>query len=172
MRNVQELDEVENETLHEDESENKMFDEFCFEAETEQEEIKKAEAIPERVIMSERELFRVYNPVLISKNKEKFHDIVLKDREMMIGKVRGITDICLEGRSISRVHARISQDQEGCSITDLGSTNGTYVNGTRLAERQRKYLQQGDEVRIAEAVFVFQTEETEILRSQQLSDVI
>lgn len=172
MRNVQELDEVENETLHEDESENKMFDEFCFEAETEQEEIKKPEAIPATVIMSEPELFRVYNPVLISKNKEKFHDIVLKDREMMIGKVRGITDICLEGRSISRVHARISQDQEGCSITDLGSTNGTYVNGTRLAERQRKYLQQGDEVRIAEAVFVFQTEETEILRSQQLSDVI
>ena len=108
----------------------------------------------------------------VENTKEKFHDIVLKDREMMIGKVRGITDICLEGRSISRVHARISQDQEGCSITDLGSTNGTYVNGTRLAERQRKYLQQGDEVRIAEAVFVFQTEETEILRSQQLSDVI
>ncbi|MDY4970712.1 MAG: DUF6382 domain-containing protein [Lachnospiraceae bacterium] len=164
--NISELDsEYEN-------KENCIYDEFCFEADSEKTAGETAGTIPATVIMSEPELFRAHNPVLISKDKEKFHDIILKDREMMIGKVRGIADVCLEGRSISRVHARVSQDQEGCSVTDLGSTNGTFINGTRLDERQKKYLQQGDEVRFAEAVFIFQTEESEIIRSQQLSDVI
>lgn len=171
LKNIQEQEEKIPETERNYEM-NEMFDEFRFEAEPEKPEMEKPGSIPATVIMSEPELFRAYNPVLVSKDKEKFQDIVLKDREMMIGKVRGIADICLDGRSISRVHARISQDQEGCCITDLGSTNGTFINGTRLGERQRRYLQQGDEVRFAEAVFVFQTEDTEILRSQQLSDVI
>ncbi|MGN0357383.1 MAG: DUF6382 domain-containing protein [Blautia sp.] len=181
MRNVQEIQQAKemqgtndgkDDALDAGQTENEAFDEFRFEEEPEQDEMKKSGLIPATVVMSEPELFKAYNPVLVSKDKENFHDIVLKEREMMVGKVHGITDICLEGKSISRVHARISQDQEGCSITDLGSTNGTYINGIRLAERQKKYLQEGDEVRIAEAVFIFQTEEKEILRSQRLSDVI
>lgn len=149
-----------------------LFEEFTFEDPEEQEKMVRVDSIPATVVMSEPELFQAFNPVLVSKNKGKFQDIVLKDRVMVLGKVRGIADICLEGKSISRVHARIIRDQNGCSVTDLGSTNGTFVNGMRLAERQMRYLQHGDEVRFAEAVFEFQTEKTEIPRSQQISDVI
>lgn len=149
-----------------------LFEEFRFEDTEEQKKAERINSIPATVVMSEPELFRTFNPVLVSKSKDKFQDIVLKDRVMVLGKVRGIADICLEGKSISRVHARIIQDQNGCSVTDLGSTNGTFVNGMRLAERQMRYLQQGDEVRFAEAVFEFQDEKTEIPRSQPMSDVI
>lgn len=128
--------------------------------------------IPATVVMSEPELFRAFNPVLISCDKERFQDIVLKDRKMIIGKVHGIADICLEGKSISRVHARICQDKKGCSVIDLGSTNGTYVNGIRLAERQRKYLEKGDEVRFAEAMYEFFPAESENVRSHPISEVI
>lgn len=154
------------------------FEEFRFEeteGTKEREELKerkKMASIPSTVVMSESQLLRAFNPVLVSMNKEKFRDIVVKDRMMVVGKVHGIADICLEGRSISRVHARITQDQNGCSITDLGSTNGTFINGVKLAERQMRYLQQGDEVRFAEAVFKFQIQENENLRSQRMSDVI
>lgn len=112
-------------------------------------------SVPATVVMNEPELFHAFNPVLVSKDKGKFQDILLKERTVVIGKVRGIADICLEGKSISRVHARINQDEKGCSIVDLGSTNGTFINGVRLQERQRQYLKKGDEIRFAEAVYEF-----------------
>lgn len=148
------------------------FEEFSFEEQPEIQYENSRNVIPATVVMNESELFRAFNPVLVSKKKEVFPDILIKDRMMVIGKIRGIADICLEGRSISRVHARIVQDESGCGITDLGSTNGTFINGVRLGERQTKYLQQGDEVRFAEAVFEFQTKENQILRSQQMPDAI
>lgn len=151
-----------------------LFEEFSFEdVEEKMNKINTSTgAIPATIVMGEPELFQIFNPVLVSKNKNEFQDIVIKEHTMVVGKVRGIADICLEGKSISRIHARISRDQNGCSVTDLGSTNGTYINGMRLSERQMRYLKQGDEVRFAEAVFEFKSEESENLRSQQLSEVI
>ena len=55
--------------------------------------------------------------------------------------------------TISRQHARITHDRDGVWLEDLGSTNGTYLNGRRLLERCR--LHDGDEVKIGSAVAVF-----------------
>ena len=41
-------------------------------------------------------------------------------------------DIVLNDDSVSTMHARLEYDAAGWRITDLGSTNGTYVEGTRL----------------------------------------
>lgn len=42
-------------------------------------------------------------------------------------------DIVLEGRDVSRKHARIFQDPSGQWIVeDLGSSNGTFINGKRI----------------------------------------
>lgn len=40
---------------------------------------------------------------------------------------------------------------------DMGSTNGTYVNGERITERKRVFLKEGDEVQLADLKFVFRT---------------
>jgi pSer/pThr/pTyr-binding forkhead associated (FHA) protein len=45
-------------------------------------------------------------------------------------------------------HARIEPRRDGVWVEDIGSTNGTYVNGTRLGKPQR--LTPGDVVRIGE----------------------
>ena len=45
-------------------------------------------------------------------------------------------------------HARIEPRRDGVWVEDIGSTNGTYVNGTRLARAQK--LTSGDVVRIGE----------------------
>jgi pSer/pThr/pTyr-binding forkhead associated (FHA) protein len=43
----------------------------------------------------------------------------------------GDCDIFLADVTVSREHARFAVDAGGLSMTDLGSTNGTYVNGRR-----------------------------------------
>ena len=49
---------------------------------------------------------------------------------------RPANDVCITDRSVSGRHARIEHDGDALWIEDLGSTNGTYVNG-RPVERQR-----------------------------------
>lgn len=57
-------------------------------------------------------------------------------------------DIVLPKRQISRRHARIEQDDDGYLLRDLGSKNGTYVNGDRVRGEPYR-LQDGDEIQIA-----------------------
>jgi DNA-binding winged helix-turn-helix (wHTH) protein len=42
--------------------------------------------------------------------------------------------VWIDDESVSRRHARISIGEEGASIEDLGSKNGTYVGGKRIQE--------------------------------------
>ena len=53
------------------------------------------------------------------------------------------SDIFLDDITVSRHHCRLVLDQEGLSVEDSGSTNGTYVNGMRV---DRAALTAGDEV--------------------------
>lgn len=54
-------------------------------------------------------------------------------------------EIFLADVTVSREHARFSVDSNGLSMTDLGSTNGTYVNGER---HEAGKLTEGDELMI------------------------
>lgn len=56
-------------------------------------------------------------------------------------------DITLPERQISRQHIRIDKDGGSYFVTDLGSKNGTWVNGQRLEETHE--LRDGDEIHIA-----------------------
>lgn len=44
-------------------------------------------------------------------------------------------DIVLDNPSVSRIHAVVELDNGGNYITDIGSTNGTWVNGVRIGSR-------------------------------------
>ena len=64
-------------------------------------------------------------------------------------------DVSLEGDEFASArHARLEPRRDGVWIEDVGSTNGTYVNGTRL-ERPRK-LAPGDVIRIGETDLRFE----------------
>jgi hypothetical protein len=56
-------------------------------------------------------------------------------------------DIALPERQISRRHARIERRNQGYFLIDLGSRNGTFVNGQEI--NQPYFLQDGDEIQIA-----------------------
>ena len=51
--------------------------------------------------------------------------------------------------NISRLHARIERTGAGLSVTDLHSTNGTFLNGRRLPPNVPTMAQPGDLIRFA-----------------------
>ena len=58
----------------------------------------------------------------------------------------------IQAAAVSRKHSQVVLTPEGYKIVDLGSENGTYVNGSRV---QEKVLQNGDRVQIGMARFVY-----------------
>lgn len=61
--------------------------------------------------------------------------------------------LCLDGMLVSRYHALIMLKDGRYLLYDRESTNGTYVNGQRIAQH---LLQPGDQIRIGPFIFVFQ----------------
>ena len=57
-------------------------------------------------------------------------------------------DIVLPERQVSRYHARVERDDSGYLMHDLGSKNGTYVNGQEVRDTPYR-LKDGDEIQIA-----------------------
>ena len=63
--------------------------------------------------------------------------------------------IQLPDASISRYHAFLGDDDEGqVRLTDLGSTNGTFLNGRRLPENTPVRVQDGDRLQFGAGVIV------------------
>lgn len=58
-------------------------------------------------------------------------------------------DVLLQDSRVSRKHAEVVLDNGRVSVTDLGSTNGTFVGGERLGEGVSVDLAEGDEVDFA-----------------------
>lgn len=71
----------------------------------------------------------------------------------LIGRQADAVDLVLEHPQVSRRHAEITTLRGGASIRDLRSTNGTYVNGTRLAGATA--LRPGDRIDIGPFSLVF-----------------
>jgi diguanylate cyclase (GGDEF)-like protein len=75
----------------------------------------------------------------------------LEQDGLIIGRVNS-AEISVDLDSVSRRHARIERRPEGVVISDLGSTNGTYVNQLQVRER---VLCDGDQIKIGNAIFKF-----------------
>jgi pSer/pThr/pTyr-binding forkhead associated (FHA) protein len=70
-------------------------------------------------------------------------------------------DVDLEHASVSARHATVSPEGATAVLTDLGSTNGTYVNGRRVEDPVR--LGQGDLVAVGACVLEVRLGPTETM---------
>src|SRR5579863_1886959 len=73
---------------------------------------------------------------------------VVADKQIQIGRSSDL-DMVLVEDMVSRKHARISMQGDQIWIEDLGSTNGTFVNGEKI---KRAHLKEGDRVLIGTSI--------------------
>lgn len=64
-----------------------------------------------------------------------------------------VSDISLQDGKISRAHARLEFDQADWTLEDLGSVNGTLINGMRV---ERARLSTGDVISLGDSVLRFE----------------
>lgn len=91
---------------------------------------------------------------LVAVNAPYHFEIPLNSSSAVIGKKAGAADVTVPfGRLISRKHCVIIKRNEEYFITDMGSTNGTYVNQNRLVSGREYRIGRGDIVRLADIDF-------------------
>jgi serine phosphatase RsbU (regulator of sigma subunit) len=110
-------------------------------------------------------------------SKQRF---VLQKERVTIGRSRE-NDVFLPDQWLSRHHAEIRQKPDGLYLADLGSKNGTLLNGTRVTEEAR--LRPGDVVTLGEHLLTIvvgeEAEEdddadlfgTQMFSARELSDI-
>jgi DNA-binding winged helix-turn-helix (wHTH) protein len=79
----------------------------------------------------------------------KRESVPLTDGEHIAGRDAECS-LLIDGTTVSRRHARITVASRAATIEDLDSTNGTYVNGTRISAPTR--LSPGDEFALGSEV--------------------
>ena len=68
----------------------------------------------------------------IDKSRQTLNKIVIREpAALTIGRTKD-NNLCYENKFVSGRHAKLSYDGKTWSISDLGSTNGTYVNGYKV----------------------------------------
>lgn len=88
---------------------------------------------------------------LTSGDENVEHELPSDATPMTLGRARdNMWELDDEG--VSRRHAEISATEDGYVIRDLGSSNGTWVNRTRI---ERHVLSDGDEITIGTSTLVF-----------------
>lgn len=76
----------------------------------------------------------------------------VNDQIVTLGRDEGC-DICVREESVSRKHAFIHPGPSACTVTDLNSTNGTFVNDVRV--RGECPLKDGDYLRVGNTIYRF-----------------
>lgn len=71
------------------------------------------------------------------------------DGEVVIGRGAGCT-VSLDDTFVSQSHARLLLREDGWHVEDLGSTNGTFLNGDRLT--LPRPVRKGDRVQVGRTV--------------------
>jgi pSer/pThr/pTyr-binding forkhead associated (FHA) protein len=77
-------------------------------------------------------------------------------------------DIVIASKSISRENTRIRREGRRWFVEDLGSTNGTYLNGERILTPMN--LRDGDAIKVGDIIFIFHDPDT-TTRESPIPDV-
>src|SRR5512147_2353331 len=90
---------------------------------------------------------------IIYSYKDVFEDEVLLGDEVVVGRTEmGVAvDLDLKfDRGVSHRHARIWLKEGQCCIEDLGSKNGTLINGENILGKGSRYLREEDFISVGD----------------------
>jgi|GEM_PF-3314906 len=92
----------------------------------------------------------------ILNNGTEQHSFEIQQGVTIIGR-SSAADVCLQSSRVSRSHVECFRENDIIRIRDLGSSNGTYVNGRKIVEPAT--LQEGDRVSIGDIELRFSAED-------------
>lgn len=81
-------------------------------------------------------------------------EFVLDSEPLTAGRDDSNDIVLRRDEFVSATHARFELRGDGAWVQDLGSTNGTYLNGVRLKKRRR--IEPGDVIRVGETDFLYE----------------
>lgn len=93
---------------------------------------------------------------LYYQGNEKHSNFTLEVFPFVIGKGEKGIDGRIINPLVSRIHSQVDYVDKSYYLTDLNSTNGTYLNGQRLEPRQQIKLTPGDYIQFARVPYLFQ----------------
>lgn len=107
--------------------------------------------VPARFNLTVKETAMDINLVLFKKNGSQ-EIFSLPSSVTVIGR-RGDCDLQIPLMRVSKRHCQLNRDQGVLKVRDLGSRNGTYLNGERINEA---VIQPGDYIGVGPIIFVLQ----------------
>jgi hypothetical protein len=93
--------------------------------------------------------------VIKSPALEEDDELLLDSAALLVGRGSGNDVNLARDEYASSNHARVEPRRDGVWVEDVGSTNGTYLNGTRLTNAKR--LTPGDILRVGETEMRYET---------------
>lgn len=94
--------------------------------------------------------------VVVLEGKQIGQEFPILKIKVTLGREGGNADVMIADVGISRQHAEISMDKTSWYLRDLGSTNGTMKNGTKIV---RATIRHGEKFKIGETTLQFLCEE-------------
>lgn len=88
--------------------------------------------------------------LVVMKPKERRGATFAIGTEITIGRAANCTIMIPDDTYVSQLHARIFRRADGAWVEDLGSTNGSYLNGARIAAPEQ--LGPGDRLQIGSTI--------------------
>src|SRR5881397_1148139 len=79
--------------------------------------------------------------------------VELSGERVTVGKGTENDIVLPDDATVSRLHAVLERFPAGWCVTDLGSSNGTWVNGERIWSSRS--LRHGDEIRVGQSRLIF-----------------
>ncbi len=93
-------------------------------------------------------------PKIIVSDAQGEREVLLDKDEILLGRVAGQCDVVIKVPEASRRHCRLLREDDVWFVEDLGSSNGTRVNGRKVTKFE---LQDGDEIQVGVARVRFLT---------------
>lgn len=107
---------------------------------------------------SEKEDGKICHPML--RDMELGIIYVIKNCPFYIGSAEGVNHLHIQDKTVSREHAVILEDiyegdGQGYILRDMGSTNGTWLNGKKIKRGNQEQLEDGAVIRFAKKEYEF-----------------
>jgi type II secretory pathway predicted ATPase ExeA len=101
-------------------------------------------------------LYPLSSRLVVQLTGHGIREVKLHDGNVLIGRSK-LCDVCIDSKLVSRHHAIIRYSSQGAVLIDLGSTNGTKVDGYPVREHQ---LEAGETIVVGDCQIEYLLDET------------